>query len=406
MKNGSMKSFLISCIFWLMPGLAAGILSAAFLCMHEYHTTARLVGALQEGEQFPAVLKSLDESKREEKTRGVFGNDDGKEKDFEEEGMQYLEKFGHREFRKMWEYLPFTFSINLILFEAAGCMLFWLRKKEKDYNEGRIVELTEYLKSVDRGEAAVLTRHEDSFSHLEDEIYKTVAELTCTKEKAVKDHEILAARIADIAHQLKTPLTSMSLMTELLEPAKKEEQEYLDRLKHQVERLKSLVEGLLELAKLDSHTIEFQREVISLEDLIWGAVEPIWEQLDRRSITLEMEETEELWIKADIQWTTEAFLNVLKNCMEHTPDEGKIKITCSQNPLYTEFVIEDGGNGFSRKDLPHLFERFYRGEQAAKDSAGIGLALAKLILEAQNGQITAENSESGHARFRIKIYAS
>ena len=105
-----------------------------------------------------------------------------------------------------------------------------------------------------------------------------------------------------------------------------------------------------------------------------------------------------------MQWTSEAILNVLKNCAEHTPQGGVIRINYEQNPLYTELLIEDGGTGFSKKDMPHLFERFYRGERAGKDSAGIGLALTKLILEEQNGQIRAENSADGHARFCIRFY--
>lgn len=432
MKKRGGKAFLISCIFWLLPGLAAGMVSAAYLSAHEYRAAARLAGAMQEEETLPAVLKraeeagsSVENGSLEEK--GIYEGDSSiKEKgglvekdSLEETGRTFLEKYGYRKYGKLAENLPFTLSVNLLLFEAAGCFVFFYRKKEEEYQVYRIEELTEYLKAVDRGEAAVLTRHEDLFSHLEDEIYKTVAELTCTKEKAVKDHEILADRIADIAHQLKTPLTSMSLMTELLEPAQKEEEEYLDRLKHQVERLRGLVEGLLTLAKLDSHTIEFEKAEIEVEELIAEAAEPLSELMNRRQIALEIrqtlgmpessgiaEGTEEIWIRADLQWTAEALLNVLKNCVEHTPDGGKIKITCSQNPLYTELLIQDGGNGISKKDLPHLFERFYRGEQASKDSAGIGLALAKLILEAQNGQISAQNSKDGHAQFKIKWYVS
>lgn len=393
MRKRGVRAFLISCIFWLLPGMAGGIFSAAYLSSREYQGTARLAGALQEEESLPAALKRAEKAESHERDEGI-----------EEKGSAYLMRYGYRKYRDLAENLPFTLSINLLLFEMAGGILFFVRKKEEQYNENRIAELTKYLKAVERKEAAVLDRREDLFSRLEDEIYKTVAELACTKEKAVRDHEILAARIADIAHQLKTPLTSMSLMAELLEPNKQEEQEYLDRLRYQVDRLKSLVEGLLALAKLDSHTIEFRREEIGMEELLIEAADPLREQMERRKITLEFEKTEEIGIKVDIRWTSEAFLNILKNCVEHTPEGGRIKVSWSQNPLYTELIVEDGGEGFSKKDLPHLFERFYRGEQAAKDSAGIGLALSKLILEAQNGQISAENSANGHAQFRMKMY--
>ena len=127
--------------------------------------------------------------------------------------------------------------------------------------------MTQYLRAVNRGEAKALARREDQFSHLEDEIYKVMMELTCTKEAAVRDHAVLSDRIADIAHQLKTPLTSMSLMAELLEEYQPEEaKEYLWRLKNQVERLKNLASGLLILAKLDSHNTPYSKERLALFD--------------------------------------------------------------------------------------------------------------------------------------------
>ena len=159
---------------------------------------------------------------------------------------------------KWGTYLPFTAGICILLFQISGFITFSLRCREEGREQKRIRELTQYLRAVNSGEGVVLCRTEDNFSHLEDEMYKTVMELRSTKEAAVKNHEILAERIADIAHQLKTPLTSMSLMTELLEEYQTvETKEYYNRLSSQIERLKSLVAGLLALAKLDSHGIVF-----------------------------------------------------------------------------------------------------------------------------------------------------
>lgn len=391
MKQRGMKAFLISFILWLIPVFAGGFVTAAFLSAHEYNMTANLAEAVQREGSLPEALK---DAYRKEDEAGSSAR-------------AYLKRYGYRRLGRFTDNLPFTLMLNLVLFETAGCIVFFAEGKRKKKQAERITELTNYLKAADQGRAAVLMRKEDAFSHLEDEIYKTVAELYGTKEEAVKDHEILAARIADIAHQLKTPLTSMSLMTELLEPSQKEEQEYLERLKHQVERLKGLVDGLLALAKLDSHTLKLHMEAADMEDLLDAAKEPLQDMLDKRQVKLDVrppESGQEIWINADMQWTSEAILNVLKNCAEHTPQGGVIRINYEQNPLYTELLIEDGGTGFSKKDMPHLFERFYRGERAGKDSAGIGLALTKLILEEQNGQIRAENSADGHARFCIRFY--
>lgn len=396
MKKPGIKAFFISCALWLIPGLVAGGISAGFLSVREYKSLTFLTGAVLEGDSLPAALKYAAKGTSEPDSRP-------------ETGKTYLEKYGYYSLDSFWHFLPDTLGICVFLFEAAGCAAFLIKRREWAYQSSRIQELTAYLKAANHGEAPALTRREDVFSHLEDEIYKTVAELAVTKEAAVKDHEVLSARTADIAHQLKTPLTSMSLMAELLNPAAPEDEEYLNRLRSQVERLRMLSDGLLTLAKLDSHTLELQVQEVELEELIQQALEPLRELLKRKNIELirrpkTTDRPQELWLKTDLHWTAEALLNVIKNCAEHTPENGKIFLDYSQNPLYTEITVEDSGNGFSKKDLPHLFERFYKGEHAQKDSAGIGLALARLILEKQNGVIHAENSPQNHARFIIRIY--
>ena len=270
--------------------------------------------------------------------------------------------------------------------------------------EQRIEELTRYLLAAERGEAAVLRCREDMFSRLEDGVYKAVMELKSTKEEAVRNHEVLSMRIADVAHQLKTPITSMLLMTELLEEQETEEgKECLQRLTLQLHRLQNLVQALLSLAKLESHTIRYDSETLDMEELLEGAAKPLRELLQNREIRLELS-GEPVSIRADRQWTEEAILNVIKNCAEHTPSGGRIRIIWEDNPLYMEIRFTDSGKGFSKKDLPHLFERFYRGENAQKDSAGIGLALAKLIIEQQDGHIYAENTRDGHACFILRFY--
>lgn len=260
---------------------------------------------------------------------------------------------------------------------------------------------------MNAGQGGSLTRREDAFSFLEDEIYKTTTALKGAKEIAVKNHEVLEARIADIAHQLKTPLTSMSLMTDLLEEYQTQEtREYYNRLTTQITRLQNLVSGLLALAKLDSHGIVLEKKQFRMQELVEISVETVRQMFTQKNVYLQIssEPEQDAWISGDLEWTSEAVINVLKNCWEHTPKDGTIFVSWSHNPLYVQLIIEDSGTGFAKEDLPHLFERFYRGANAAKDSAGIGLALAKLIMEQQNGHILAENSPQGHARFIFKWY--
>lgn len=388
--NPGWKAFLRTCLLWLIPGIVTGWLMAVFLTVHEHHMTADLAGSVLQNDSLQAGLKRISKEERDA-------------------GTAFLEKYGYRPLGKLGDYIFYTSMISILLFEGIGGVLFVCRRKNDRKLEDRIQELTEYMRSVHYGEAKTLSRIEDGFSQLEDEIYKTVMELKCTKETAVRDHQVLSERIADIAHQLKTPLTSMSLMTELLEDYQTEEtKEYLVHLKNQAERLQKLVSGLLILAKLDSHVIDFEQNQVEVSDLINAASEPLLEMINRKEISLEVRcqeaEGAPCWILADMQWTSEALLNILKNCVEHTPKKGTIEVSYKKNPLYAELQIVDSGLGFSKKDLPHLFERFYRGEDAAKDSAGIGLALARLIIEKQNGHIHAENTSDGHARFRLRFY--
>lgn len=380
----------------LLAGMAAGLLLAFSVTFQEYRGFSEWVGAALEQdadmgemhgiqERFAAALKHRGPSDRAA-------------------GESWLREYGYRPWGRLGQHAVVLSVFCILMSEGIGWSLYWRQRKQQKREEERIEELTRYLLAAERGEAAVLSRREDAFSHLEDAIYKAVMELKSTKEAAVRGHEVLSGRIADIAHQLKTPITSMLLMTELLEDQQTEEgRECLQRLGSQIRRLQNLVHALLSMAKLESHTIRYETEAVDVESLIEGAAEPLLELLQSRQIRLDAS-GETAFIRADRQWTEEAVLNVLKNCAEHTPTGGQIRVRWQENPLYTEIRFTDGGKGFSKKDLPHLFERFYRGEGAQKDSAGIGLALAKLIAEQQNGQIYAENTIDGHAGFLLRFY--
>lgn len=450
-------------MFWLFLGLAAGFFLAAVLSYHEYRTVAEIADSVLAAERIMRDSREgidiSDGDSGEEKRISLSDalawclkeNTNGESAGSVGGGEAFLKRYGYYPMRNWSEYLPFTVGISMFLFQLAGWVVFGVRYRNEMRIKGRIRELTRYLRAVNQGGGAALCRSEDIFSHLEDEIYKTVMELRSTKEAAVRNHEVLAERIADIAHQLKTPLTSMSLMTELLEEYQTSEtREYYSRLSNQIERLRILVSGLLSLAKLDSHGIVFRKERLEISELIENAAEPLREMMEKREVTLlvkeqssegmydgqtsqgrriaakqagqdmktakgetgrtDQETGQTGWdtgcqIYADRQWTEEALLNILKNCVEHTPSGGSITALYSQNPIYMQLWIEDGGNGFQAADLPHIFERFYRGEGAAKDNVGIGLALAKAVLEQQSGQITAGNTAEGHAFFEIKWYA-
>lgn len=245
---------------------------------------------------------------------------------------------------------------------------------------------------------------EGKLSIFEDQIYKTTLALRESKEEQEKEKLNLARNIADISHQLKTPLTSMGIMTDLLLDSEVDEQNryFIDQLNMQIERLSGLVQVLLKLAQFDAGTVKLKRQEIAIPSFIEEVVEMLEGPIKKKEIQIQ-QDGEEAYFVGDRNWTYEAVHNILYNCVQHSPQGAMIKIEWSQNPIYTEIIIQDQGGGISIEDLPHIFTRFYKGKNASKESIGIGLAMAKTIIEKQNGAIKVENVEEG-AQFQIKFY--
>ncbi|MFD3158798.1 sensor histidine kinase (plasmid) [Haloimpatiens sp. FM7330] len=270
----------------------------------------------------------------------------------------------------------------------------------------RIDNLAEYLCAINEGNYRIKPeKKEDEFSILEDELYKTVVMLREKREKERKEKENLTNYLADISHQMKTPLTSMSLMIELLEDStiNKEDALYIERISAQIYRLNHLVSSLLILSKLDAGVLTLERKCINVYELICTAIEPLIIMIERKEQQLFIEENSDIVFTGDFHWNSEVILNVVKNCVEHTPCGGEISIMYEKNPIYTQITIEDNGEGFDKKDIPHLFTRFYKGKNSAKDSVGIGLALAQSIVKKQNGEIRAENKKMGELDLQLSF---
>ncbi len=278
----------------------------------------------------------------------------------------------------------------------AGILLFLfvLLCRDRAKRE-RIQELTEYLEQVNTGKAPLLSLHrEDAFSPLEDAIYKTVTYLGQTKDAAVEAKAHFAQNLANIAHQIKTPVTAISLSAQEMKA---------EAIERQVMRLAHLEEALLLLSRLDAGTLVFQRKPVDVYTLLVLAADNLQELFAQSGTSVHIPELGEMAVYVDLDWTMEAVMNLMKNSMEHNPG-GIIRCTYQQNPLYTEILIWDEGEGFVREDIPHLFERFYRGKNAAGGGIGIGLALAKEIIEGQNGTIRAANRPEGGACFAVRFY--
>ena len=296
----------------------------------------------------------------------------------------------------------------------AGICLFAITYAFRNKTEAkRIEELSDYLEQVNMGKAVVLSvSGEDLFSKLEDEIYKTVTFLYQTKDAAVQAKNDFAENLSNIAHQIKTPITAISLSLQTLSemPMKKEyEKDRIEQIKKQLNRLIHLEESLLVLSRLDAGVLKFQKEDVDVFTLLVLAADNLQELFADSGTFIDIPESGEMAVKADLNWTMEAVINVMKNCMEHNAG-GTVHCSYGQNPLYTEILIWDEGDGFAKEDIPNLFKRFYRGKNADAggnirgSGIGIGLSLSKEIIEHQNGTIRAKNLPNGGACFEIRFY--
>ena len=267
----------------------------------------------------------------------------------------------------------------------------------------RIRALAEYLEQVNTGKAAFLSASgEDDFSRLEDEIYKTVTYLYQTKDSAVQAKNDFAENLSNIAHQIKTPITAISLSVQIMKQSI--DNRHLEQVEKQLLRLTHLEEALLVLSRIDAGTLHLQRDEVDVFTLLVLAADNLQELFASSRTSVHIPEQGEMLVTADLDWTMEAVMNLMKNCMEHSPG-GMIHCSYAQNPLYTEILIWDDGEGFAKEDIPHLFERFYRGQNASEGGIGIGLALSKEMIERQNGTIRAQNRPDGGALFEIRFYS-
>ena len=249
------------------------------------------------------------------------------------------------------------------------------------------------------------SQEEGELSILRTNIYKAATMLKTQNEQLEDDKTQLATALADISHQLKTPLTSMMVMNDLLmdETDEAKREELLRTQSAQLDRMNWLIQTLLKISKLDAGTIVLKKEEAALSELVEEAVRPFLIQMDVRNIACRLDVAKEK-ITCDRNWTIEALKNIIKNCIEHMDDGGTLSIEADDTNLFSRITIKDNGCGIPPEDLPHIFERFYKGKNAGKDSVGIGLALSKRILEGEHGEITVQSTEGVGTSFFIRIY--
>lgn len=301
---------------------------------------------------------------------------------------------------------------NLIIYSVSSTficyilfmLLIILYKKSQDR---KINEISNYMNSVLNGNYSLDIRsyEEGRLSILKNDIYKITVKLKEQTDMAINEKNNLEMILSDISHQIKTPLTSMYVINDLLKSdklSKKEKIEFLNKNESQLERIEWLVTSLLKLSRLDNGFVKLKKEKVEVAKLIDNCLNPLLIPIELKNQNV-VKQIDNFEIDIDFNWFSEAIINILKNAHEHTNAFGTIKVEASDNSMYSSIIISDNGTGISKQDLPHIFERFYKGDNQ-KESIGIGLNMAKKIIDLSGGEINVLSTPSVGTTFIIKIY--
>lgn len=303
-----------------------------------------------------------------------------------------------------YKYVILSVSV-CIAFGLAFAVLFLgylkIQKKQTMDIAKRIerINLGDYSLQIDENS-------EDELSLIDNQIYRTTVKFREQAENSRKDKENLQKSLSDISHQLKTPLTSIIVMVENIldddDMPLEIRREFLNDIKHNTNTISFLVQSLLKLSKLDAEAVKFRYEQVEVKSIVDECIKNTAVMAEILGVRLETD-CNDIILNCDRKWLCEAITNIIKNCIEHSHN-GNIKITADQNKLYTKISIKDNGSGITKEDLPHIFERFYKGKNSSDDSVGIGLSLAKTIIEKQGGYISVSSELNKGSEFVIKFF--
>lgn len=295
--------------------------------------------------------------------------------------------------------------ILIILFSILWMTIIfvYLRKRDKKINQ-----ITQYINQIKnrKYDLDINENSEDELSNLKNELYKITIMLKEESEISKKDKDNLKMSVEDISHQLKTPLTSITIMLDNLKdnPNMNEntKQKFIFEISKQIDWINWLVISMLKLSKLDANVVQFYEEKINLKKFIDEIIKNLEIPIEVKNQQIVIEGNQNASFTGDYKWQQEAVTNIIKNCIEHNKENGKIYIKYEENTLFTKITIRDEGEGMTKEDLKHIFERFYKGQNSSENSVGIGLALAKNIIEKNNGMISCKSELDKGTEFVIK----
>ena len=298
-------------------------------------------------------------------------------------------------------------NMSFLIITIASLCILYFRYNYKRKND--IKDIIKYIEQINRRnyELEIDSISEDELSILKNEIYKTAVMLKEAALNSNKDKLNLKKSLEDISHQLKTPLTSILVLLDNLidEPDMDSSirNDFIIDIKRNVININFLVQALLKLSKFDANTVHFIKKENDLEMIVGEAIKNVSTLCDLRNINIKLNTLENAKVECDAKWQIEAITNIIKNAIEHSKDNSSIIINIDNNRVYSKIEVIDFGDGISKRDIKHIFERFYKGENATSNSIGIGLALAKTIIEEDKGSIAVESNES-NTKFTIKYF--
>lgn len=295
--------------------------------------------------------------------------------------------------------------IIIITFDSLIILIFYLYDKNKSK---KIKEITKMISKINNGQFDIDINdfNEGELSILKNEISKTTTMLRQVADNSVKDKLNLKDSLGDISHQLKTPLTSITIMIDNIldspDMDEKTRKKFLINIKREILNINFLVMSLLKLSKFDANVVKFNKESVYLKDIIIESIKNVSMIKELKNITIKVSGDDNIKLLCDFKWQVESITNILKNSIEHTSEYGTVEVNYSENKLYTRILIKDNGKGINSDDLPHIFDRFYKGKNGSDDSFGIGLSLSKTIIEKEGGSITVKSTPNIGTIFTIK----
>lgn len=295
--------------------------------------------------------------------------------------------------------------IIIITFDSLIILIFYLYDKNKSK---KIKEITKMISKINNRQFDIDINdfNEGELSILKNEISKTTIMLRQVADNSVKDKLNLKDSLGDISHQLKTPLTSITIMIDNIldspDMNEKTRKKFLINIKREILNINFLVMSLLKLSKFDANVVKFNKESVYLKDIIIESIKNVSMIKELKNITIKVSGDDNIKLLCDFKWQVESITNILKNSIEHTSEYGTVEVNYSENKLYTRILIKDNGKGIDNDDLPHIFDRFYKGENGSDDSFGIGLSLSKTIIEKEGGSITVKSTPNIGTIFTIK----